>query len=89
MNSPTNRISGVRPKIDPLSEVIALLRPTQRVSKPISGAGRWGVRYDGVWPAELLRGDGGQLLAARSTARSPHACRGRLRVGAGDTRALR
>jgi AraC-like DNA-binding protein len=30
---------------DPLSQVIALLRPRAVVSKPISGAGRWGVRY--------------------------------------------
>ena len=30
---------------DPLSEVITLLRPHTIVSKPISGAGRWGVRY--------------------------------------------
>jgi AraC-like DNA-binding protein len=30
---------------DPLSEVIALLQPRGVVSKPISGAGRWGVRY--------------------------------------------
>ena len=30
---------------DPLSEVIGLLRPRTVVSKPISGAGRWGVRY--------------------------------------------
>jgi AraC-like DNA-binding protein len=30
---------------DPLSEVIALLRPRGVASKPISGAGRWGVRY--------------------------------------------
>jgi AraC-like DNA-binding protein len=30
---------------DPLSEVIALLRPTSVLSKGISGAGRWGVRY--------------------------------------------
>ena len=30
---------------DPLSEVIALLRPRTMFSKPISGAGRWGVRY--------------------------------------------
>jgi len=30
---------------DPLSEVIALLRPRTVFSKPISGAGRWGVRY--------------------------------------------
>jgi AraC-like DNA-binding protein len=30
---------------DPLSEVIALLQPRSVFSKPISGAGRWGVRY--------------------------------------------
>jgi AraC-like DNA-binding protein len=31
--------------IDPLSEVIALLRPRTVFAKGISGAGRWGVRY--------------------------------------------
>ena len=31
---------------DPLSEVIALLQPRTVFSKRISGAGRWGVRYD-------------------------------------------
>ncbi len=31
--------------VDPLSEVIALLRPRTVLSKIISGAGRWGVRY--------------------------------------------
>src|SRR4029077_11935126 len=31
--------------IDPLSEVIALLRPRAVFAKGISGAGRWGVRY--------------------------------------------
>ncbi len=37
---------GMRPAMsDPLSEVIALLRPRGVASKPISGAGRWGVRY--------------------------------------------
>ena len=30
---------------DPLSEVVALLRPRAVFSKRISGAGRWGVRY--------------------------------------------
>src|SRR5262245_39954636 len=30
---------------DPLSELITLLRPRTVVSKPISGAGRWSVRY--------------------------------------------
>jgi AraC-like DNA-binding protein len=32
-------------KADPFSEVIRLLRPHAAVSKPISGRGRWGVRY--------------------------------------------
>jgi AraC-like DNA-binding protein len=32
--------------VDPLSDVIALLRPRAVLAKRISGAGRWGVRYD-------------------------------------------
>ncbi len=31
--------------MDPLSDIIALLRPNSVVSKPITGRGRWGVRY--------------------------------------------
>jgi AraC-like DNA-binding protein len=31
--------------MDPLSDVIALLRPHAALSKPIAGRGRWGVRY--------------------------------------------
>lgn len=31
--------------VDPLSEIIALLKPQAVLSKLISGAGRWGVRY--------------------------------------------
>ena len=31
--------------LDPLSEVIALLRPRAVLAKGISGAGRWGVSY--------------------------------------------
>ena len=31
--------------MDPLSDVIALLRPSAALSKPISGNGRWGVEY--------------------------------------------
>lgn len=31
--------------MDPLSDIIALLRPGAAVSKPITGRGRWGVRY--------------------------------------------
>lgn len=31
--------------MDPLSDVISLLRPSTAISKPITGRGRWGVRY--------------------------------------------
>lgn len=31
--------------MDPLSDVIALLRPSTAVAKPISGRGQWGIRY--------------------------------------------
>lgn len=31
--------------IDPLAEIITLLRPAEVLAKSISGAGRWGVRY--------------------------------------------
>ena len=31
--------------MDPLSDIITLLRPSAAVSKPISARGRWGVRY--------------------------------------------
>ncbi|CAO3401650.1 AraC family transcriptional regulator [Azospirillum sp. 11R-A] len=31
--------------MDPLSDIIALLKPTAAVSKPITGRGRWGIGY--------------------------------------------
>lgn len=31
--------------MDPLSEIIALLRPSTAIAKPITGRGRWAVRY--------------------------------------------
>jgi hypothetical protein len=36
--------------MDPLSDMIALLRPRAAVSKPMSGKGRWAVHY-GAHPA--------------------------------------
>lgn len=49
---------------DPLSEIIALLRPRAVVSKPISGAGRWAVRYpDFGRPSFCTVLHGGCLLA--------------------------
>jgi AraC-like DNA-binding protein len=32
-------------RMDPFSDVIALLRPNTAISKPVSGRGRWGIRY--------------------------------------------
>ncbi|MCU4179890.1 AraC family transcriptional regulator [Bosea sp. BH3] len=32
--------------MDPLSDIVSLLRPSAAISKPISAKGRWGVRYD-------------------------------------------
>src|SRR5258707_13749500 len=32
--------------MDPLTDIVALLRPHAAFSKPITGRGRWGVRYD-------------------------------------------
>ena len=31
--------------MDPLSDIIALLRPNTAIAKPITGKGRWGIRY--------------------------------------------
>ena len=31
--------------MDPLSDIITLLRPSAAISKPITARGRWGVRY--------------------------------------------
>lgn len=31
--------------MDPLSDIVTLLRPNTAISKPIAGRGRWGVRY--------------------------------------------
>ncbi len=49
---------------DPLSDVIALLRPRTVFSKRISGAGRWGVRYSAYGePSFCTVLDGGCRLA--------------------------
>ena len=72
--------------IDPLSEVIALLRPRTVFSKGISGAGRWGVRYtDFGQPSfcTVLEGRCRLAVDGRGTA---HARGRRLRAAAGDAR---
>ena len=56
------------PQIDPdndtLSEIIGLLRPSTVLSKGISGAGRWGVRYSAYGrPSFATVLDGSCLLA--------------------------
>ncbi|MDX3925843.1 MAG: AraC family transcriptional regulator [Shinella sp.] len=60
--------------MDPLSDIIALLRPSTAVAKPISGRGRWGIRYasnNAPGFAIILRGeswlslDGGEPVPIR------------------------
>lgn len=60
--------------MDPLSDVIALLRPSTAVAKPISGRGQWGIRYaanDAPGFAIILQGeswlslDGGEPVPIR------------------------
>ena len=55
---------GERPAmIDPLSEVISLLRPAEVRAKSISGAGAWGVRYSAYGhPSFCVVTDGACLL---------------------------
>ena len=67
--------------VDPLSEVITLLQPRTVFSKGISGAGRWGVRYADVRPAELLHRARRKAAAVAWMGRTPlHARGGRLRA---------
>jgi AraC-like DNA-binding protein len=54
--------------MDPLSDAIALLRPNAALSKPISGRGRWGVRYqahDAPGFTIVLAGEAWLTLAGR------------------------
>lgn len=58
--------------MDPLSDIIDLLRPSAAVSKPISGRGRWGVRYrayDAPGFAIVLSGAAWVLLEGREPLR--------------------
>nr|WP_191856033.1 AraC family transcriptional regulator [Agrobacterium tumefaciens] len=58
--------------MDPLSDIIDLLRPSAAVSKPISGRGRWGVRYrayDAPGFAIVLSGAAWVLLEGRDPLR--------------------
>ncbi|XVN46120.1 AraC family transcriptional regulator [Novosphingobium rhizosphaerae] len=45
-NGESTLIYGSSKNMDPLSDMVALLRPSAAVSKPISGKGRWAVHYD-------------------------------------------
>lgn len=63
--------------MDPLSDIIAVLRPHTIVSKPISGSGKWGVRYGAYgMPGYALVLEGGCWLTLEG--RSP------VRLDAGD-----
>lgn len=58
--------------MDPLSDIIALLRPSAAVSKPISGRGTWGVRYgahDAPGFTLVLAGEAWLLLGGREPLR--------------------
>lgn len=58
--------------MDPLSDIIALLRPSAAISKPISGRGRWGVRYQAYTEpafAIILAGEGWILFEGRAPLR--------------------
>lgn len=63
--------------VDPLSEVISLLRPADVRAKTISGAGRWGVRYAAYGhPSFCVVTDGACMLQIEDAAP--------LRLEAGD-----
>lgn len=58
--------------MDPLSDIVALLRPRAAVSKPISGRGHWGVsyqRYDAPGFTIVLVGEAWLTLAGREPVR--------------------
>ena len=61
--------------MDPLSDIIDLLRPSAAVSKPISGRGRWGVRYrayDAPGFAVVLAGAAWLMIDGREPLRLAH-----------------
>jgi AraC-like DNA-binding protein len=61
-----------RPKMDPLSDIVALLRPKAAVAKPISGRGQWGVRYssyDAPGFTVVLKGEAWVTLGGRKPLR--------------------
>lgn len=58
--------------MDPLSDIIALLRPRAAIAKPISGRGQWGVRYksyDAPGFTVVLSGEAWLTLADREPLR--------------------
>lgn len=48
--------------MDPLSDGIVLLRPNAAISKPITGRGRWGVRYAAYDAPDLRSSLGSGLI---------------------------
>lgn len=61
--------------MDPLSDIVDLLRPRAAVSKPISGKGRWGVRYrahDAPGFALVLAGAAWLMMEGREPLRLGH-----------------
>ena len=79
-----------RPEMsDPLTEVIALLRPRAVFAKRISGAGRWGVRYPEYGEPSFCTVLEGSCRLAVDGEPDHHARGGRLRAAAGDARRSR
>ena len=70
--------------VDPLSEVIALLRPRTVFSKGISGAGRWAVRYSEFGQPSFCAVLEGRCRLAVDGRGAGHARGRRLRAAAGD-----
>ena len=69
---------------DPLSDVITLLRPRTVLTKGISGAGRWGVRYSNFGHPSFCTVVQGSCRLAVDGAGRRHARGGRFRAVAGD-----
>jgi len=58
--------------MDPLSDIVALLRPRAAIAKPISGRGQWGVRYrsyDAPGFSVVLKGEAWVTLGDRKPLR--------------------
>ena len=72
--------------VDPLSEIITLLRPRAVFTKGISGAGRWGVRYSEFGHPSFCAVLEGSCRLAVDGQDAAHARGGRFRAAADNAR---